>query len=559
MMILQPLPSSAATVAVDKATSELLNTPDWTLNINICDSLNSNPRQRKDFVKAVKRRLQHKNFKVQLLALTLLEMMVKNCGDFVHYQIDEREVLRDMIKIVKKKADARVRNKILGLLESWQEEFGGRTGEHPQYYWAYQELKRSGVSFPEPSANAVPIIAPLAKRHPANGTPSSSSKRVEEETMATHIENLSLDSIKDAMDLLGDMLQAVNPRDHSAVKDEVIVDIVNQCHSNQKRLMQMLTNTGDEKLLARGLELNDGLQSLLAKHESICSGTIQVTTSVSSKPTEAIAVEISNEAKNSSPPSNIRQPAGVTFVTRNLIEEDEEDLAQLTRRCSRRESRSSQSTSAGTKDSLVLVNEPIVTTTSYEPSGSATDDLCKALALSSDSAPQETTTKEQELIDALTVTLSSSSSASPPHNPISPPPAIHQNMNHPVQVPHGPLPYDSYIVPWAQPQVQPQYQPQNHSNPLVLGQQTQYHPYTYPLPKWANTPGYFTGANMCDSFAMNASNGDAWGTPMLAEKPYIPPYRLFEDLNVLGNGGGRLKMKSHSSSSSTQSMVGERK
>ncbi|XP_039010677.1 TOM1-like protein 6 [Hibiscus syriacus] len=334
MMILQPVPSSAATVAVDKATSELLNTPDWTLNINICDSLNSNPRQRKDFLKAVKRRLQHRNYKVQLLALTLLETMVKNCGDFVHYQIDEREVLRDMIKMVKKKADTRVRDKILGLLESWQEEFGGRTGEHPQYYWACQDLKRSGVSFPESSPNAVPIIAPLAKRHPAYGTPSNSSERVDE----THIGNLSLsslDSMKDAMYLLGDMLQAVNPRDHSAVKDEVIVDLVNQCRSNQKKLMQMLTNTGDEKLLARGLELNDGLQSLLAKHDAICSGsplTIQVTTSVSSKPTEAITIEKSNEAKNSCPPLNICQPASVAVVTRSLIEEDEEDFAQLTRR-----------------------------------------------------------------------------------------------------------------------------------------------------------------------------------------------------------------------------------
>ncbi|KDO49623.1 hypothetical protein CISIN_1g0070672mg, partial [Citrus sinensis] len=33
--------SSSATVAVDKATSELLISPDWTMNIDICDSINS--------------------------------------------------------------------------------------------------------------------------------------------------------------------------------------------------------------------------------------------------------------------------------------------------------------------------------------------------------------------------------------------------------------------------------------------------------------------------------------------------------------------------------------
>lgn len=33
--------SSSATVAVEKATSELLMSPDWTMNIDICDSVNS--------------------------------------------------------------------------------------------------------------------------------------------------------------------------------------------------------------------------------------------------------------------------------------------------------------------------------------------------------------------------------------------------------------------------------------------------------------------------------------------------------------------------------------
>lgn len=94
----------------------------------------------------------------------------------------------------------------------------------------------------------------------------------------------------------------------------------------------------DEELLARGLELNDAVQSLLAKHDAICSGsplTMQVNTSVSSKPSEASTVEKSNEVKSSSPASNICPPATVAIVKRNLIDEDEEeeeDFAQLTRR-----------------------------------------------------------------------------------------------------------------------------------------------------------------------------------------------------------------------------------
>ncbi|KAF3658085.1 hypothetical protein FXO38_13378, partial [Capsicum annuum] len=95
--------SSSAAVRVEKATSEFLIGPDWTMNIDICDTINSNQWLAKDTVKAVKKRLQHKNPKVQLLSLTLLETMVKNCGDNAHFQIAERSILQDMVKIVKKK------------------------------------------------------------------------------------------------------------------------------------------------------------------------------------------------------------------------------------------------------------------------------------------------------------------------------------------------------------------------------------------------------------------------------------------------------------------------
>ncbi|XP_022761441.1 TOM1-like protein 6 isoform X2 [Durio zibethinus] len=639
MMMMSSASSSAATVAVDKATSDLLIGPDWTMNIDICDSVNSNHWQAKDVVKAVKKRLQHKSSKVQLLALTLLETMVKNCGDYVHFQIAERNILGEMVKIVKKRADMLVRDKILALLESWQEAFGGPGGKYPQYYWAYDELRRSGVEFPKRSSNAAPIFTPPATHptlnHPGYGMPSNSSRRLDE-TMATEIESLSLsslESMRDVMDLLSDMLQAVNPSERAAVKDEVIVDLVNRCRSNQKKLMQMLTTTGH----------------------------------------------------------------------------------------SRAQSTSSQSTSAGTSEAIVPINN-ITLTTSNMPTAS-TSTPSNALALLDRPAPVRTT-KEQDLIDLLSLTLSTTS-ASSPHTP-STPPASHQNM-HQVPVPpstqgypytsqtylgsQGQLPYNSYVVPWAQPQsqpqpqVQPQYhspqkvqvqpqsqpqihpqsqsqsqfqvesqtqnqsnslhqaqsqfqtkpqpqlqpqsqslqlqaqsqvhlQPQSHPQPQPLHQaqqltqpqvqaqsqtraqsflQPQYQPHFqpqypqyssgYPPPPWAATPGYLNSQNHLsstnnmfstpqvnsttsnpvigsrplqhvNSFPVKGSNGapmngDSWASvgprnpaPVAGQKPFIPSYRLFEDLNVLGNANGRLKTTSNTSpslSGTTQSMVGGRK
>lgn len=89
---------------VDRATSDLLIGPDWAMNIEICDNLNRDLALVKDVVKGLKKRIRSRNPKVQILALTLLETVVKNCGDIVHMHVAEKDVLGEMVKIVKKEA-----------------------------------------------------------------------------------------------------------------------------------------------------------------------------------------------------------------------------------------------------------------------------------------------------------------------------------------------------------------------------------------------------------------------------------------------------------------------
>ncbi|KAK6943233.1 VHS domain [Dillenia turbinata] len=637
--------SSSATVRVEKATSDLLIGPDWTLNMDICDSVNSNHWEAKDVVKAVKKRLQHKNPMVQFLALTLLETMVKNCGDYVHFQIAERNILPEMIKIVKKKADMRVRDKILMLLDSWQEAFGGPGGKHPQYYWAYVELRRSGVVFPRRSSDTAPIFTPPAT-HPTPGQlqlgygmPSNIPRRLDE-AMASEVETLSPSSLKsmhNIMDLLADMLQAVNPSDREALQDEVIVDLVSRCRTNQKKLIQMLTSTVDEELLGQGLELNDSLQNLLAKHDAMASGSPLPTQPSSSGSCIAEVNESrvkSNEFSNASPRPNTNITSPVTAVPKSPLEEEEDeedDFAQLAR------------------SSATLFNTSNVAASSISTDYNPTSNNTLALALPDPPAPVRTT-KEQDMIDLLSITLTTSSS---PHSPVPPSSASSQNMN---QVPVSPtsqvcpnntqpqqaqyfggqgmqVRYNSYVAPWAQPQPQtqpaqaqaqpqpqpqppPQSQSQSQSQPQPQAQaqpqpqqpsQPQYSQYmpSYPPPPWAPTPGYYSNPNPVsgaafysptaqatgaytslqvsralqhyNSFPARNANGSAvqgdtqtnfgsYNAPgATGQKPFIPSYRLFEDLNVLGSATADAKLNITSSTSpslsgtSGQSMVGGRK
>ncbi|CDY54459.1 BnaAnng13250D [Brassica napus] len=600
--------SASATVAVDKATSDLLLGPDWTTNMEICDSVNSLHWQAKDVVKALKKRLQHKSPRVQQLALTLLEALVKNCGDYLHHQVAEKNILGEMVKIVKKKADMQVRDKILVMLDSWQQAFGGPEGKYPHYYWAYDELRRSGVVFPQRSPDASPIITPQvshpAVRQPqgAYGSPQAGYGVPLDEAMASEVEGLSLSSIeamRDVMDLLGDMLSAVDTSDRQAVKDEVIVDLVERCRSNQKKLMQMLTTTVDDELLGRGLDLNDSLQILLARHDAIASGSplpVLALKPADSSPKSSEAKESSSIAGSSSP-----VPATVSTGKSPVDEEDEEEdeFAQLARRHS--------------KTPASVTTDP------------ASSESHNALALAlPDPPPPVNTTREQDMIDLLSLALTST--PPPPSSQPAPPPTVSDQNTHvyPQAVPQ----FESYVAPWAQPQQPQQQQPQTHqsysqlqhpqtqqgySQPQQPQAQNSYSqpqqqqpqaqqgysqpqqpqtqqarpqsPFEYPPPPWASTSAnaYYTpranatasytetsaGRTLQQSNSFPARGGDPQTTSAASnpgvsggQKPFVPSYRLFEDLDVFGSTEGKHNNKSTNSNNASQaqqSMIGGRK
>ncbi|KAL8168122.1 hypothetical protein V2J09_009621 [Rumex salicifolius] len=577
---------NSATVKVEKATSELLIGPDWTMNMEICDSVNSDHWMAKEVVKSAKKRLQHKSPRVQMLTLTLLETMVKNCGEQVHFHIAERKVLDEMIKIVKKRTDMEVRSKVLVLLDSWQEAFGGPGGKHMQYYWAYDELRRSGVQFPPRSLEAAPIITPPATQpstgHPqiGYGMPNNSSRRLDV-AMASDSESLSIsamESMQSAMELLSDMLQAVNPSDQMSVKDEVIVDVVDRCRSNQKKLAQMLTTTTDEELLFQGLELNDGMQTVLAKHDAIASASplpTHLTSSTSSHPNDSPTsnVKPNDPIAESSSPATVAKPAPTVDSMKNpaLREEEEEEddeFAQLARRHSK--------------------PSPMPARSEDATSSSAPSELSNALVLADPHAP-EMAPKEQDMADFLSIVLSTSYTSEPEPTSQTPNPVPEQNNNYIEN--HVEPTFNSYVAPWSQ--AQPQQQ------------QTS----AYPPPPWASTPGYpnaqmttnnqymysipqetnngsmpmqglhqhsfqnpqpvnqaaVNSASMAgrtlqhtNSFPASSNNANTAMSAPTGQKPYVPSYRLFEDLNVFGTAEGKTRSGPYSSSSgnSGQSAVG---
>ncbi|KAF9021678.1 ubiquitin binding protein [Hymenopellis radicata] len=120
--------------AIEKATSELLPTgaDDMALNLEICDQIRSKSVPAKDAMKALKRRLNHKNPNVQLLALTLTDVCIKNGGD--HFLVEVAS--RDDVKLT-----------MLRLIQNWSIAFEG----NPSLSYVvttYNTLVREGFNFP---------------------------------------------------------------------------------------------------------------------------------------------------------------------------------------------------------------------------------------------------------------------------------------------------------------------------------------------------------------------------------------------------------------------------
>ncbi|KAJ0235014.1 TOM1-like protein 7 [Hirschfeldia incana] len=542
---------SSLSVAVDKATSELLLTPDWTIIIAICDSLNSNRGHCKDAIKAIKRRLQHKSSKVQLLTLTLLEAMLKNCGEFVHSHIAEKHVLEDMVKIiVRKKGDFEVRNKLMILLDSWNEAFSAR--KYPHYSWAYRELIRSGVKFPQRSKEAPLMLEPSSQSSPSSSSSMNlmsigSFKRLDE-AMATEVESLSLsnlESMRTVMDLMSVMVQAVNPSDKSALKDDLIVDLVEQCRSNQKKLIQMLTTTSDEDVMARGLELNDSLQVALAKHDAIASGVSlpmlhapetrdTTTSSVTTKTGDAAADALESDSSSSSSSESETYEEG---------KDVKNDFIQLTKSHALLNTEHSEDDE---EETLLLGNNKENTAETEAKIE------CKDLAL----FDTTTSKSEQDIIELLSLTLSTTALPSPQTQ--APPNTSFLADDHILM--------NSYVVPWAQSQAEAQVPNMAQFAPSS-GPQFHQHQFSYGYPhaQWnggqANyyndTTLWSQGGSENKVFERNLQYSNSFparggaGGPSGAEvegqaqqqpqRPYVPPYKLFEDLNVFWKGDGGVR------------------
>ncbi|XP_062148633.1 TOM1-like protein 5 isoform X2 [Alnus glutinosa] len=261
---------------VSSATSEKLAEMDWAKNIQICELVAHDHRQARDVIKAIKKRLGSKHPNTQLYAVTLLEMLMNNIGEHIHKQVLDTGILPILVKIVKKKSDLPVRERIFLLLDATQTSLGGAAGKFPQYYAAYYDLVSAGVQFPQRPL-AVQSSHPTSEAN-KNDLPNGelASSRHEEFSQQEEPEIVPESSIiqkaSNALEVLKEVLDAVDTQHPEGAKDEFTLDLVEQCSFQKQKVMHLVMTSRDEKVVSRAIELNEQLQRVLARHDALISG-----------------------------------------------------------------------------------------------------------------------------------------------------------------------------------------------------------------------------------------------------------------------------------------------
>jgi len=112
--------SSPTQEAVARATSDMQMAPDWALNLELVDLANTDAATAKEVLKGARKRLNHKDERVQMLTIVLLETLYKNSSDVCREQMSLKENMSELSKLaVGKKAPIAVRLQLLALIESW--------------------------------------------------------------------------------------------------------------------------------------------------------------------------------------------------------------------------------------------------------------------------------------------------------------------------------------------------------------------------------------------------------------------------------------------------------
>ncbi|CAL9067245.1 unnamed protein product, partial [Musa banksii] len=297
---------------VEEATSENLEGPDWSANLEICDMINSEKYNSIEFIRGIKKRIMLKDPRVQYLALVLLETCVKNC-EKAFSEVAAERVLDEMVKLIDDpQTVVNNRNKALYMIEAWGES-GDELRYLPVYEETYKSLKSRGVRFPgRDNESLAPIFTPPRS---VSETEEAYDNVAQQTYDDTPVHSFTAEQIKEAFDVARNSIELLStvlsssPHQEALQQDDLTKTLFQQCQQSQYTVQRIVETAGDdEAVLFEALNVNDELQKVLSKYEELKKPPV-----VQSEPVPAmipVAVEPDESPRASREDALIRKPAG---------------------------------------------------------------------------------------------------------------------------------------------------------------------------------------------------------------------------------------------------------
>ncbi|XP_055430583.1 target of Myb1 membrane trafficking protein isoform X5 [Bubalus kerabau] len=245
--------SSPVGQRIEKATDGSLQSEDWALNMEICDIINETEEGPKDAFRAVKKRIVgNKNFHEVMLALTVLETCVKNCGHRFHVLVASQDFVEGVLVrtiLPKNNPPTIVHDKVLTLIQTV---FNSETQSGQNSVGTDTSHRGDSNQHTTP----LPTSALLPSDTPITPTPEQIGKLRSE-----------LEMVSGNVRVMSEMLTELVPTQTEPADLELLQELNRTCRAMQQRVLELIPRIANEQLTEELLIVNDNLNNVFLRHE----------------------------------------------------------------------------------------------------------------------------------------------------------------------------------------------------------------------------------------------------------------------------------------------------
>ncbi|KAI9209029.1 VHS domain-containing protein [Polychytrium aggregatum] len=291
---------------IDQACDEINHQPNLSLNLEIVDVINRKKSASREAASAIVRNVNGRSSHTALLALTLLDNCVKNCGYPFHLIISTKEFLNELVRRFPERPVnvTQVQYRILELIQQWNATLCVTSRYKDDFVHIndmYRLLSFKGYRFPAVAPDAAVLNPPEVFKTEREleeedriaqgakleellrvGTPAALEQAndlmkvmagydLEKRPDYKKEVNEELDRIEQRVHLLNDMLNGKTSEERFK-HDSTIEELFGSSKSAQTRIQSLVSSGEEEDRMERLLELNDLINTVIAKYEDFKSG-----------------------------------------------------------------------------------------------------------------------------------------------------------------------------------------------------------------------------------------------------------------------------------------------